>query len=72
VNAKIAVYLSSGVKVVWLIDPEEKQVTVYRPAHAFEIFPESAELTGGDDLPGFICSVARIFRLSGDTSPSPS
>jgi Uma2 family endonuclease len=69
VNAKIADYLKNGVRVVWLLDPEEKHVTVYRPARAFEIIPEVGELAGGDDLPGFACRVADLFRLPGDITP---
>jgi Uma2 family endonuclease len=69
VNAKIADYLKNGVQVVWLLDPEEKHVTVYLPARAFEIIPESTDLTGGNELPGFTCRVADIFRLPGDGPP---
>lgn len=71
VNEKISEYLRAGVKVVWLADPEVKTVTVYRPNHHHVILKPADELTGGDDLPGFSCTVADFFRLPGDRPPAP-
>lgn len=65
-NEKIEDYLLSGVKVVWLADYEQKKVTVYRPGHVHTVLKGEAELTGGEELPGFTCCVADLFRLPGD------
>ncbi|MBP3956966.1 Uma2 family endonuclease [Gemmata sp. G18] len=70
-NAKIQEYLTNGVKVVWQIDYEERNVTVYRPNKTMEVVRESDELTGGDDLPGLVIKVADIFKLPGDRHPPP-
>jgi Uma2 family endonuclease len=70
--AKIGDYLKNGVKVVWLVDYEERTVAVFRPDVTPEVFSEAQELTGGSELPGFSCRVSELFRLPGDTlSPSP-
>ena len=69
VNEKIQDYLISGVKVVWLADYEQKKVTVYRPDRVHTVLKGEAELTGGEELPGFTCCVADLFRLPGDSRP---
>ncbi len=68
-NAKIREYLTSGVKIVWQVDYEERRVTVYRPKQDMEVVGEDGELTGGDDLPGLAIKVADIFKLPGDRQP---
>lgn len=65
-NEKIRSYLRSGVKLVWLVDFEERFVSVYRPDVPFEDFDETATLSGGEVLPGFACKVADLFRISED------
>lgn len=71
VNEKIEDYLQGGVKIVWLVDPEDKIVTVYRPDQSLKVMKRSDELTGGTDLPGLSLKVADIFRLPGDR-PQPT
>jgi Uma2 family endonuclease len=68
-NAKIQEYLTNGVKVVWQVDYEERNVTVYRPGKNLQVIKEDGELTGGDDLPGLSIKVADIFKLPGDRQP---
>ncbi|MBN9119431.1 MAG: Uma2 family endonuclease [Planctomycetes bacterium] len=71
-NAKIQEYLTNGVKVVWQVDYEERNVTVHRPNRSMEVVKEDGELTGGDDLPGLTIKVADIFRLPGErAAPAP-
>jgi Uma2 family endonuclease len=62
VRAKIKDYLFYGVKVVWLVDPEMRTVTVYREPLVGTELDEGATLDGGDVLPGFSCKVAEMFR----------
>jgi Uma2 family endonuclease len=68
--AKIRDYLRNGVKLVWLVDYEERTVAVFRPNLTPDVFTETQELTGGDELPDFTCKVADFFRLPGDR-PAP-
>lgn len=67
---KIADYLRNGVDMVWLIDPESRTVTVYRPDSAPRVYEEYEELDGEDVLPGFRCRVADFFLLPGE-KPAP-
>lgn len=58
---KVREYLASGVKMVWVIAPEDGTVTVFRKPGEGHVFDESAALTGEDVLPGFSCKVAELF-----------
>ncbi len=76
VNAKIEEYLNTGVKVVWLVDYEERNVTVYRPNQTLLVVREGGTLSGGPDMPGLSVEVADLFRMPGDrhattTPPTP-
>jgi Uma2 family endonuclease len=70
-NMKIRDYLDNGVKIVWVIDCDEKNVTVYRPGKTIEVVDESGELTGGDEIPGFRCPVRNLFVADGEAVPVP-
>ena len=61
IDAKIALYLESGVAVVWVLQPRFRTVTVYRPGAEPEMFNALQELTGEPDLPGFRVPVANLF-----------
>jgi Uma2 family endonuclease len=54
-------YVDCGVKQVWIVNPYAETVTVHRPNAEPVMYTRSQELPGGDDLPGFRCSVAEIF-----------
>lgn len=66
VTKKVNDYLKSGVKMVWVIDPEDRDVTVYRPGAALEMYGHGQHLDGGDALPGFRCAVAEFFFTTAD------
>jgi Uma2 family endonuclease len=70
VTRKIMDYLRNGVRLVWLVDPEIRTVTVYRPDSGPRLVEESEELDGGEVLPGFRCRVAEFFLLPGE-QPEP-
>jgi Uma2 family endonuclease len=61
VRDKIKDYLSHGVKLVWLVDPETRTVTVYRESFRGTELDETDTLDGGDVLPGFSCQVSDLF-----------
>ena len=54
-------YLAAG-SVVWVIDPDLRTVTVYRPTGEVETLSAGRELSGHEYLPGFRVSVARLFE----------
>jgi Uma2 family endonuclease len=59
---KVREYFKSGVRLVWLVDPEERTVTVYRAPGDGRVLWEDATITGEDVLPGFTCPLAEFFR----------
>jgi Uma2 family endonuclease len=70
-NAKVRDYLDNGVKVVWAIDYEEENVTVYRPDKPLEVIDKHGEITGGDEMPDFRCPVRNFFVADGEAVPAP-
>jgi Uma2 family endonuclease len=65
VNRRISQYLKRGVPLIWLVDPETRTVTVYRPGRDFEVKREHEELTGNSVLPKLRYRVAELFALPG-------
>jgi Uma2 family endonuclease len=58
---KVREYLAHGTRMVWVVDPEDRNVTVYRQAAEGRLLWEDATITGEDVLPGFACRVAEFF-----------
>jgi Uma2 family endonuclease len=50
---KVAEYFRAGVRLVWLLDPEDRSARVYTSADQFEVLDENGFLDGRDVLPGF-------------------
>jgi Uma2 family endonuclease len=61
IDEKIDEYLSAGVLLVWIIDPRDSTVTIYRPNQAPELVNVNQELSGQPHLPGFRVPVAELF-----------
>ena len=61
INEKVDDYLSAGVALVWVVDPHDRTVLVYRPGAEPELFNVRQELSGDPHLPGFRVPVAQIF-----------
>jgi Uma2 family endonuclease len=51
---KMQEYLHSGLRLGWLIDPQNQQVEIYRQNQPVEILSLPTSLSGEDVLPGFI------------------
>lgn len=68
---KVGGYLTAGVAMVWLVNFEERFVTVFRPAGVHVSLGESDTLACDDLLPGFTCRVGEFFRLPGEPLPLP-
>lgn len=59
---KMREYVESGVRLGWLIDPQNRMVEIYREGdREVEVLDSPAELSGEDVLPGFSFSTARLF-----------
>lgn len=61
INNKIDIYISAGVKQVWIVDPHFRTVNVHRPGSKPEFYTDDDQLAGGSDLPGFQVRVAQLF-----------
>lgn len=62
VAAKVAEYLTSGVHLVWVVDPDQRTVTAHRPLAAAITVHENDRLDAGGVVPGFTCLVREIFE----------
>ena len=60
-SRKIELYLSSGVGLVWVVEPEPKIVYVHRQDGTVTKLRENDEITGEKALPEFRCKVAEFF-----------
>jgi len=61
VNRKVERYLSSGFKLVWVVDPAVRIVYVHREDGPIAKLRENDEITGEAALPGFRRKVAEFF-----------
>lgn len=61
-HEKIVEYFRFGVQMVWVVDPEDRTLTVYRSADEARLFHESAKFSDNDVLSGFECLVGELFR----------
>lgn len=62
VHRKVLHYLDHGFRLVWVVDPKTRTVTVYRSRRDVCILGEAEEITGSDVLPGFSCRVGEFFE----------
>lgn len=58
---KMREYIDNGVRLAWLIDPQNQQVEIYRPGQEVEILRSPTSLSGENVLPGFALDLAQIL-----------
>ncbi|MGV2831393.1 Uma2 family endonuclease [Myxosarcina sp. GI1(2024)] len=58
---KMNEYINCGVKLGWLICPDEKQVEIYRQGEKKEVLDNPSSLSGEDILPGLTVDLTDIF-----------
>jgi Uma2 family endonuclease len=61
INQKIDDYRGAGVALVWVIDPHDRTVEIYRLGAEPELVNARQELSGEPHLPGFRLPVAQLF-----------
>lgn len=61
VEAKVAQWLEAGARMVWVVSPKLRTVTVYRSLTNIVVLTEKDTLDGGDVVPDFQIRVAEIF-----------
>jgi Uma2 family endonuclease len=62
VQQKMQEYIDNGVRLGWLIDPQNQRVEIYRPGQDVEVVKSPTSLLGEDVLPGFVLDLAQILN----------
>ncbi|WP_427157738.1 Uma2 family endonuclease [Aliinostoc sp. HNIBRCY26] len=62
IKAKMREYMDNQVKLGWLINPQTKQVEIYRQNQPVEILDAPTQLSGEDILPGFILDLGIVWN----------
>ncbi len=61
IRSKLIEYFDRGVRLVWVVAPEDRTLTIYRTPDEGRVLHETATVTGGDVLPGFTCRVSELL-----------
>lgn len=61
-QAKMREYIENGVSLGWLIDPQSKQIFVYRPEKEAEVLDNPTEISGEPLLQGFTLNLREIWE----------
>ncbi len=61
IRAKLVEYFDRGVRMVWVVSPEDRTVTIYRSPDEGRVLHENATLSGDDVLPDFTCRVSELL-----------
>lgn len=61
VLAKVSEYLQAGVRLVWLIDPENRRAAACRSLTGIRDIGPDGALDGEDVVPGFCCALSEIL-----------
>jgi Uma2 family endonuclease len=62
VQAKIHDWLAAGCRSVWIVDPENKSVTLHKSDRDITVLHASDTLTDAEILPGFAVVIGEIFQ----------
>jgi Uma2 family endonuclease len=62
ISAKVDAYLNAGVRLIWLINPMCRNVTIHSPDQHTHILEGNDALDGGDVLPEFRLPLGELFR----------
>lgn len=61
VEEKVDDYLNAHTRLIWIVNPRRRTITIYRPDQKPRILVESDTLSGEDVIQGFECRVAEAF-----------
>ena len=62
---RVAELLRAGVSMVWVVDPEARDVSLCRLGEEPRLLSADDTLTADELLPGFQCSITQIFAMPG-------
>jgi Uma2 family endonuclease len=60
-QSKMREYIDNGARLGWLIDPQNRQVEIYRFGKEVEVLVNPSQLSGEDVLPGFVLDLKRVW-----------
>ncbi len=61
VRQKVAEWLESGTRAVWVVDPKTRTVAIHEPERKPVTLGETQMIDGGTVLPGFTLAVSEVF-----------
>ena len=61
IQTKMAEYLTNGARLGWLIDPQNRQVHIYRPNRPITILNAPTTISADPELPGFTLNLQTIW-----------
>jgi Uma2 family endonuclease len=61
-QAKMDEYIENGAQLGWLIDPEMRQIHVYRSRQAVVLLENVVEIAADPELPGFVLDLHEIWE----------
>lgn len=62
VEAKAEDWLNGGKRMLWVVSPRSRTVTVYQSLHQISVLTENETLDGAPVLSGFSCRVGELFQ----------
>lgn len=60
-KTKMKEYINQGTKLGWLINPQQRQVEIYRPNLEVELLANPTELSGKEILVGFVLNLTQVW-----------
>ena len=63
VQSKIAEYFRAGVRLVWVVHPEQCEIYVYDSTRTIRVFGRDDLIDGGHVLPGFQMPLNEVFEV---------
>lgn len=61
-NDKVMMYLNTGVRLIWVVDPARQTITSFSSRRPPSVFAAPDTIDGEDVLPGFSLPVADVFQ----------
>jgi Uma2 family endonuclease len=61
IQKKLSHYLEKGVRLIWVVDPEDRSLTIYRPDRPLRVLTEKDTVSGEEVVLGFACPVADLL-----------
>ena len=61
-DEKVAAWLAAGARVVWVVNPSRRTVTIHRAGANLRVLSEAEALEGGDDVPDFRLPLSELFN----------